>query len=163
MGVSNSRVVFNDMSVFNVGRFGFNKKKKVGSSSIGHVKMRGGKTKGGRLFPAQRLGRMGMWLGMDGATSDTIEETEPSQPSFPVLKNQSNLPGTQQSQVVGVGGMENSSLPPRNQTISLGALQRTRTASVMGGVQTTTTTSVMGETKTRGGTKTKGTSFIPLD
>ncbi|GKB08348.1 hypothetical protein Tco_0836632, partial [Tanacetum coccineum] len=38
--------------VFNVGRFGFNKKKKFGSSSIGHVKMRDGKTKGGRLFLA---------------------------------------------------------------------------------------------------------------
>ncbi|GJV49716.1 pentatricopeptide repeat-containing protein [Tanacetum coccineum] len=161
MGVSNSRVVFNDGMVFNVRRFGFNKKKKFGSLSTSHVKMRDGKTKDCRLFPAQRLGRIGMWLGMDGATSDTIEETEPSQPSFPVLKNQSNLPGTQQSQVVGVGGMENSSLPPRNQTRSLGALQRTRTASVMGGVQTTTTTSVMGRTKTRGGTKTRGTSFIP--
>ncbi|GKF32440.1 hypothetical protein Tco_0102238 [Tanacetum coccineum] len=63
--------------------------------------------------------------------------------------------------------MENSSLLPRNQTRSLGALQRTRTASVMGGVQTTTTTSVRGGTKTRcgtrtrGGTKTRGTSFIP--
>ncbi|GJR70447.1 hypothetical protein Tco_0016512 [Tanacetum coccineum] len=46
-----------------------------GSSTTGHVKIRGGKTKGGRLIPAQRLGRMGSWLGMDGATSDTIEET----------------------------------------------------------------------------------------
>ncbi|GKF52750.1 hypothetical protein Tco_0159660, partial [Tanacetum coccineum] len=93
MGASNSRVVFNDGRVFNVGRFGFNKKKKFGSSSTGHVKMRGGKTKGGRLFPAQRLGRMGSWLGMDGATSDTIEETEPYQPSLPVIKNPSNFPG----------------------------------------------------------------------
>ncbi|GKB16383.1 hypothetical protein Tco_0850306 [Tanacetum coccineum] len=152
MGASNSKVVFNDGRVFNVGRFGFNKKKKFGSSSTGHVKIRGGKTKGGRLFPTQRLGRMGMWLGMDGATSDTIEETEPLQPSLPVLKNPSNLPG--------VGGMENYSLPPRNQTRSFSALQR---ASVIGGVQTTTTTSVRGGTKTRGGTNTRGTIFIPLE
>nr|GFA04323.1 multidrug resistance-associated protein 5 [Tanacetum cinerariifolium]GFA04324.1 multidrug resistance-associated protein 5 [Tanacetum cinerariifolium] len=73
-------------SVYNVGRFSFKKKKKFGSSNTGHVKMRGGKTKGGRLFPAQRLGRMGCWLGMNGATSDTIEETEPYQPSLPVKK-----------------------------------------------------------------------------
>ncbi|GJX20481.1 hypothetical protein Tco_0223158 [Tanacetum coccineum] len=91
MGASNSRVVFNDGRVFNVGRFGFNKKKKFGSSSTSHVKMRDGKTKGGRLFPAQRLGRMGMWLGMDGATSVTIEKTEPYQPSFPVNKNPLNF------------------------------------------------------------------------
>ncbi|GKA54903.1 pentatricopeptide repeat-containing protein [Tanacetum coccineum] len=94
MNASNSRVVFNDGRVYNVGRFGFNKKKKFRSSSTGHVKMRGGKTKGGRLFPAQRLGRMGSWLGINGAASDTIEETEPYQPSMAVIKNPSNFPGT---------------------------------------------------------------------
>ncbi|GJZ68941.1 reverse transcriptase domain-containing protein [Tanacetum coccineum] len=69
MGASNSRVVFNDGMVYNVGRFSFNKKKKFGSSS-----------------------RMGSWLGIDGAASDTIEETEPYQPSMPVIKNPSNFP-----------------------------------------------------------------------
>nr|GEY46389.1 hypothetical protein [Tanacetum cinerariifolium] len=53
MGASNSRVIFNDG--FNVGRFNFNKKNKFGSSSTGHVKMRGRKTKGDRLMPAQSL------------------------------------------------------------------------------------------------------------
>ncbi|GJY54221.1 retrotransposon ORF1, partial [Tanacetum coccineum] len=91
MGASYSRVVFNDGRVFNVGRFGFNKKKKFGSSSTSHVKLRGGKTKGGRLFLAQRLDRMGMWLGMDGGTSDTIEEAEPFQASMSLLKNPFNI------------------------------------------------------------------------
>nr|GEV58616.1 hypothetical protein [Tanacetum cinerariifolium] len=146
MGGLNSRVVFNDGGVYNVGRFGFNKKKKFGSSTTCHVKIRCGKTKGGRLFPVQRLGRMGSWLGINGATSDTIEETKPYQASMPVFR---------------VGGLENCSIPLRKQTRSLGALQRTRTATVMGGVQTTTTTSVRGRTTTTGGTKTRGTSFIP--
>nr|GEY21087.1 hypothetical protein [Tanacetum cinerariifolium] len=91
---SNRRVVFNDGRVYNVRRFGLNKKKKFGSSSTGHVKMRGKKTKGGRLFPAQRLGRMGSWLGIDGAISDTIKETEPYQSFMPVIKNPSNFPRT---------------------------------------------------------------------
>nr|GEX59551.1 pentatricopeptide repeat-containing protein [Tanacetum cinerariifolium] len=120
---------FNDWRVFNVGRYWFNKKKKFGSSSTGHVKMRGKKTKGGRLFPAQRL-------------------------------------GTQKSKVLGVGGMENFSLPPRNQTRTMGILQRTSSASVMGGDQPTTITSVTKSVrdgaKIRGGTNTRGTSFIPL-
>ncbi|GKB98334.1 hypothetical protein Tco_0984471 [Tanacetum coccineum] len=149
-----------DGRVYNVGRFGFNKKKKFGSSSTCHVKMRGGKIKGGRLFPAQRLGRMGSWLGIDGATSDTIKETKPYQPSKPVIKNPLKFSGTHQLQVSGVGSLENCSLPPRKQTRSLGALQRTRAATVMGGVQTTNITSVRGGTKTRDGTKTRGTSFI---
>nr|GEW65080.1 hypothetical protein [Tanacetum cinerariifolium] len=136
------------------------KKKKFGSSSTCLVKIRGGKTKGGRLFPVQRLGRMGSLLGINGATSDTIKETKPYQASMPVIKNPLNLPRTQQSQVSGVGGLENCSLPLRKQTRYLGALQRTRTATVMGGVQTTTTTSVRGGTTTTGETKTRGTSFI---
>ncbi|GKC14375.1 hypothetical protein Tco_1011157 [Tanacetum coccineum] len=75
MGASNSRVVFNDGRVINVGKLNFNKKRMFGSFSTSHVKMSGGKTKGGRLVPAQRLGRTGTWLGMDGATSDTTKET----------------------------------------------------------------------------------------
>ncbi|GJZ48197.1 pentatricopeptide repeat-containing protein [Tanacetum coccineum] len=98
MGSSNSRVVFNDGRVINVGKFNFNKKKMSSSSSIGHVKMRGGKTKGGRLIPAQRLGRLGTWLGMNSATSDTIEDAEPFHASLPALKhvntNGSNILGT---------------------------------------------------------------------
>ncbi|GKA69737.1 hypothetical protein Tco_0775801 [Tanacetum coccineum] len=40
MGNSNSRVVFNDGSVINVGKFNSNKKRMFGSSNTGHVKMR---------------------------------------------------------------------------------------------------------------------------
>nr|GFB00087.1 hypothetical protein CTI12_AA269990 [Tanacetum cinerariifolium] len=48
-----------------------------GSSSTGHIKMREGNTKAGRLIPAQRLRRMRAWLGMDAVRSDIIEEIEP--------------------------------------------------------------------------------------
>ncbi|GJS20920.1 hypothetical protein Tco_0449552, partial [Tanacetum coccineum] len=68
------RVVFNDGRIFNLGKFN---KKRGDSSSTCHLKMRGGKPKSGRLIPAQRLGRMGAWLGMDAAISDTIENSEP--------------------------------------------------------------------------------------
>ncbi|GJX88673.1 hypothetical protein Tco_0340687 [Tanacetum coccineum] len=57
MGYSNSSVVFNDGRVINVGKFNFNKKRMFGSFSTSHVKMSGGKTKGGRLVPAQRRSR----------------------------------------------------------------------------------------------------------
>nr|GFA63178.1 pentatricopeptide repeat-containing protein [Tanacetum cinerariifolium] len=48
---------------------------------------------------------------------DTIEETEPYQASMPIIKNPSNFIETQQSQVSGVGGLENYSLPPRKQIL----------------------------------------------
>nr|GEY53049.1 hypothetical protein CTI12_AA269990 [Tanacetum cinerariifolium] len=66
MGASNSRVVYNDGRVYNVGRFGFNKKKKFGSSSTGHVKMRGGKTKDGRLFPQYKGTQQSQVSGVGG-------------------------------------------------------------------------------------------------
>ncbi|GJV37457.1 hypothetical protein Tco_1409934 [Tanacetum coccineum] len=40
-------------------KFNFNKKRMFGSSKTGHVKIRGGKTKGGRLIPSQSNKRQG--------------------------------------------------------------------------------------------------------
>nr|GEZ73107.1 Gag-Pol polyprotein [Tanacetum cinerariifolium] len=82
-----SRVVLNDGKMINVGRFNFNKKRMFGSSSTDHIKMRGGKTKGGRLIPTQRLERMWTWLGMNGATTDITEELEPFYFSFPPINH----------------------------------------------------------------------------
>lgn len=72
MGASNMRGRFNDGRVFFMGT----RNKRGGSSNRGHLKMRGGKTTSGRLIPAERLGRMGTWLAMDGGSSDTIEEEQ---------------------------------------------------------------------------------------
>ncbi|GKB16009.1 hypothetical protein Tco_0849932 [Tanacetum coccineum] len=133
-----------------------------GSSSTGHVKMRGGKTKGGRLIPAQRLGRMGTWLGMDGATSDTIEETKPFHASMPTINHLntkgSNIAGTQQSQVIRVGEMESlielttRQGTARQGTLSLGARQSRASTSVRGGSQTRarTTTNKVARTQKGG-------------
>ncbi|GJR27108.1 pentatricopeptide repeat-containing protein [Tanacetum coccineum] len=73
MGASNTRVVFNDGRV---------------------------EKKGGRLMPAQRLGRMGIWLDMKGATSDPIEDTKAFQSSLLAFKQPSNFLGTHQSQIL---------------------------------------------------------------
>ncbi|GKB07165.1 hypothetical protein Tco_0835398 [Tanacetum coccineum] len=100
---------------------------------------------------------MGIWLGMDGATSDPIEELEPFHASLLAFNQPSNIPGTQQSQVYSVGGMKSSSQPLRIQTRSLGALQRKSTASLRGGVKTITTTSI------RGGSQTRAAPFIPQE
>ncbi|GJY89817.1 pentatricopeptide repeat-containing protein [Tanacetum coccineum] len=85
MGASNSRVVFNDGREIQLGKFNFSKKRMFGSSSTGHVNMRGGTTKADRLIPAQRFRRMRAWLGMDTARSDTIEDTKPLHASLPTI------------------------------------------------------------------------------
>nr|GEU37763.1 zf-CCHC domain-containing protein/UBN2 domain-containing protein [Tanacetum cinerariifolium] len=117
MGASNSRVMFND-----------------------------GKTKGGRLILAQRLGRMGTWLGIDGATSATIEKAEPFHASMPAINHfntkGSNIAGTQQAQVIRLGEIGSLIEPTKRQgttrqgTPSLGARQSRASTSVRGGSQT---------------------------
>ncbi|GJV92699.1 hypothetical protein Tco_1540512, partial [Tanacetum coccineum] len=99
MGASNSKVAFNDGRVIQVGKINFNRNRMFGSSSTSHIKMRGGKTKAGRLIPAQRLRRMRAWLGMNAARSCIIEETKPLHASLPAINhvntNGSNITGTQ--------------------------------------------------------------------
>ncbi|GJX10345.1 retrovirus-related pol polyprotein from transposon TNT 1-94 [Tanacetum coccineum] len=41
--------------------------------------------------PRKMPGRMGIWLGMDGATSDPIEESQPFQSSLPAFKKPLNI------------------------------------------------------------------------
>ena len=53
----------------------------------GHLKMRGGMTKRGRLIPAERIGRMGTWLAMDDASSDTIEDQDNFNSSMSGISN----------------------------------------------------------------------------
>ncbi|GJR59444.1 hypothetical protein Tco_1501606 [Tanacetum coccineum] len=134
MGTSNSRVVFNDGKVFNIGKFNLNNKKRGGSSSTGHLKMRGGKTKGGRQIPAQRLGRMGAWLGINAARSDTIENSEPLNAPFPAIATKEmntqaeNIAGTQQSQILRVEAEETIHEPARTQAITMFEIAQTRRA-----------------------------------
>ena len=56
----------------------------------GHLKMRGGKTKKGRLIPAERLGRMGTWLAMDSGCSDSIEDQQNLNSSMSCRNNTSS-------------------------------------------------------------------------
>ncbi|GJR10178.1 hypothetical protein Tco_0792830 [Tanacetum coccineum] len=52
-----------------------------------------GKTKGGRVFPTQRLGRMAAWFGIDPANSDTIENTQAANAPLPTNNTQAgNIP-----------------------------------------------------------------------
>ncbi|GKA44238.1 hypothetical protein Tco_0736962 [Tanacetum coccineum] len=93
MGASNSRGVFYDRRV--------NNKKRGASCSNANQNRRGGKTKGGRVFPTQRLGRMAAWFGIDPANSNKIENTQAANAPLPTNNTQAgNIPGTQQSQVL---------------------------------------------------------------
>ncbi|GJU61323.1 hypothetical protein Tco_1243158 [Tanacetum coccineum] len=68
------------------------------------VKMRGGKSSRGGLVPAERLGKIDRWLGVDVASSDLIEDTQPFQRSHVATNFNQNdatiIHGTQKSQVV---------------------------------------------------------------
>ncbi|GJU14521.1 hypothetical protein Tco_1142487 [Tanacetum coccineum] len=93
MGASNSRGVFDDRRV--------NNKNRGASCSNANHNIRGGKTKGDRVFPTQRLGRMAAWFGIDPANSDTIENTQAANAPLPTNNTQAgNIQGTQQSQVL---------------------------------------------------------------
>nr|GEW15967.1 pentatricopeptide repeat-containing protein [Tanacetum cinerariifolium]GEX21071.1 pentatricopeptide repeat-containing protein [Tanacetum cinerariifolium] len=57
------------------------------------MKDRGGKTKGCRVFPTQRLGRMAAWFGIDPANFDTIENTQAANAHLPTNNTQAgNIP-----------------------------------------------------------------------
>ncbi|GJW79492.1 pentatricopeptide repeat-containing protein [Tanacetum coccineum] len=65
---------------------------------------RGGKSSRGGLVPAERLGKIDRWLGVDAASSDLIEDTQPFQRSHVATNFNRNdatiIHGTQQSQVI---------------------------------------------------------------
>ncbi|GJY17765.1 pentatricopeptide repeat-containing protein [Tanacetum coccineum] len=85
IGSSNSIGVFYDRRVIN--------KKRGASCSNANQNRRGGKTKGGRVFPTQRLGRMAAWFGIDPANSDTIENTQAANAPLPTNNTQAgNIP-----------------------------------------------------------------------
>ncbi|GJV68193.1 pentatricopeptide repeat-containing protein [Tanacetum coccineum] len=102
---SKNFVVFNDGKRVNLGT-NWNKNKRGGKSASSYfVKMRGGKSSRGGLLPAERLGKIDKWLVVDGASSDTIDDTRALQSSHVATKSNQNdagiIIGTQQSQVVG--------------------------------------------------------------
>ncbi|GJU99751.1 pentatricopeptide repeat-containing protein [Tanacetum coccineum] len=85
MRASNSRGVFDDKRV--------NNKKRGASCSNANQNRRGGKTKGGKVFPTQRLGRMATWFGIDPANSDTIKNTQDANDPLPTNNTQAgNIP-----------------------------------------------------------------------
>nr|GEU66385.1 pentatricopeptide repeat-containing protein [Tanacetum cinerariifolium] len=93
MGASNSKGEFYDRRV--------NNKKRGASCSNANQNRRVGKTKGGRVFPTQGLGRMAAWFGIDLVNSDIIENTQAANALLPTNNTQAgNIPGTQQSQVL---------------------------------------------------------------
>ncbi|GJY10059.1 pentatricopeptide repeat-containing protein, partial [Tanacetum coccineum] len=52
-----------------------------------------GRTKGGKVFPTQRLGRMAAWFGIDPANSDTIKNTQDANDPLPTNNTQAgNIP-----------------------------------------------------------------------
>ncbi|GJW98956.1 pentatricopeptide repeat-containing protein [Tanacetum coccineum] len=86
IGASNSIGVFYYRRV--------NNKKRGTSCSNANQNIRGGKTKGGRVFPTQRLRRMAAWFGIDPANSDTIKNTQAANAPFPTNNTQAgNIPG----------------------------------------------------------------------
>ncbi|GJY52967.1 pentatricopeptide repeat-containing protein [Tanacetum coccineum] len=102
---SKNFVVFNDGKRVNLGT-NWNKNKRGGKSASSYfVKMRGGKSSRGGLLLAERLGKIDKWLVVDGASSDTIDDTRALQSSHVATKSNQNdagiIIGTQQSQVVG--------------------------------------------------------------
>lgn len=98
---SKNLVFFKDGKVFNLPKV--NRGGKTTRTSF--VKMRGGKTSMGKFVPAERLGRIERWLGVDATSSDPIENRQPIERSQVATnfnnKDACNLLGTQQSQVVG--------------------------------------------------------------